>query len=252
MILAGSQAVLFAQEKKDSVTEIPSRLSLLYLNTSNDTVVLTANLSISKDDGPFALENAWIGFTATAGDEIRDLGKIKTNGQGDAVLKISIRSGIPADKEGKTLYTAKFNGQGKYPAASENTSAKPARINVTFAKEDSLRFIKVSATEGAAEGQSSPIRKEKVIVYIPRLFNLMKIGEIALDEKGEGQINCPDDLVGDSLGNIVVVARIEENDTYGNVQGQSSITWGIPKQYYLAERPSRELRIIGSFGRRPA
>jgi hypothetical protein len=240
-ILVGFQARLFAQEKKDSLTEIPTRLSLLYLNTSNDTVVLTASLYISKDEGPFALENAWIGFTASAGNEIRDLGKIKTDAAGNAVFKINVKAGIPADKDGKTVYAAKFNGMGKYLASSENTSVKPARINVTFAKEDSLRHIKVSARQFTADGQLSPVQKEKIIVYIPRLFNLMKIGEIELDEKGEGRIDCPDDLVGDSLGNLVVVARIEESDTYGNVQGQSSITWGIPKQYYLAERPSREL-----------
>ena len=43
------------------------------------------------------------------------------------------------------------------------------------------------------------------------------------------------------MGNIIIVAKIEENDLYGNVEGQSSITWGIPKQYYLAEMPTREL-----------
>ncbi|HZX63428.1 MAG TPA: hypothetical protein VFE66_09465, partial [Bacteroidales bacterium] len=56
-----------------------------------------------------------------------------------------------------------------------------------------------------------------------------------------GKVEYTMKLVGDSLGNIIVLARIEENDKFGNVQGQSSISWGIPKQYYLAERPTREL-----------
>ena len=73
------------------------------------------------------------------------------------------------------------------------------------------------------------------------MFNLLKIGETDLDEAGTGKVEYPGKLVGDSLGNIIILARIEENDMFGNVQGQSSISWGIPKQYYLAEKPSREL-----------
>jgi hypothetical protein len=241
LILVCLQVKVFSQEKKDSLSDITTKLSLLYLNTSNDTIVLTANLYISKDDGPFALENAWIEFTASAGNDIKELGKIKTDDQGNAVLKVHVKSGLPKDKDGKTVFTVKFNRKGKYLPSSENTTAKPARISVTFSKEDSLRFIKVSAKQVAINGQLTPIQKEKVIVYIPRLFNLLKIGEIEVDDNGEGQINCPDKLVGDSLGNLTFIARIEENDIYGNVQGQSSITWGIPKQYYLAEKPSREL-----------
>lgn|ERR1039457_1430800 len=241
MLLVCVHTNIFSQDKKDSLIDNTTKISLLYLNTSNDTIVLTANLYISKDEGPFALENAWIEFTASAGSEIKVLGKIKTDDQGNAVLKVNIKTGVPSDKDGKTVYSTKFNRTAKYLSSSENITAKPAKINVNFSKEDSLKYIKVSAKQFAINGNLAPIGKEKVIVYIPRLFNLLKIGEITLDDNGEGQIECPDNLVGDSLGNITVIARIEENDTFGNVQGQSSITWGIPKQYYLAEKPTREL-----------
>jgi hypothetical protein len=241
LILVIFSGNIFSQDQKDSLSDIPTRLSLLYLNMANDTVVLTANLYVSKDEGPFALENAWIEFSASAGSEIRELGKVKTDDQGNAVLKLHVTSAIPVDKDGKTGYSATFNRNGKYLAATENISVKPAKITVKFSKEDSLRYIRVNAVQFAANGKIMPIQKEKVIIYIPRLFNLLKIGEITLDDNGEGQIECPDKLVGDSLGNLNVIARIEENDTFGNVQGQSSITWGIPKQYYLAEKPSREL-----------
>jgi hypothetical protein len=86
-----------------------------------------------------------------------------------------------------------------------------------------------------------PLPKEKVILYVPRMLSNLKIGEIDLDEDGIGSIEYPGALVGDSLGNITIIAMIEENDNFGTVKGQSSISWGIPKQYYLAEKPAREL-----------
>ncbi len=241
VILDCFQIKVFSQEQKDSLADINTKISLLYLNTSNDTVVLTANLFVSRDQGPFALQNAEIEFTATAGKEIKLLGETKTDDQGNAVLKVHVKSGLPCDKDGKTVYLVKFNRKGKYLSSAESITAKLAKITVNFSKEDSLRFIKVNANQFESTGEIKPVTKEKVIVYIPRLFNLLKIGEIALDDNGEGRIDCPENLIGDSLGNITVIAKIEENDTFGNVQGQSSITWGIPKQYYLAEKPTREL-----------
>jgi hypothetical protein len=241
LILSCLQLKTFSQDKKGSLSQINTRITMSYLNTSNDSVVLTANLYVSRDEGPFALQNATIELSATDGKESKLLGKIKTDEQGNAVFKIHINSGVPADKEGKTVYSVKFDGTKNYLPSSESITTKPAKIMVTFSKEDSLKYIKVSAKQVESNGAIKPVTKEKVIVYIPRLFSLLKIGEIDLDENGEGRVVCPEKFVGDSLGNIMFIARIEESDTYGNVQGQSSITWGIPKQYYLAEKPTREL-----------
>ena len=70
---------------------------------------------------------------------------------------------------------------------------------------------------------------------------MLKIGEISLDDAGTGTLEFPKEIVGDTLGNLSVLARIEENDNFGNVQGQNVVNWGVHKQYYKAEVPSREL-----------
>jgi hypothetical protein len=239
-LLCCSNLFTFAQPKKDSVTEISPSITLNYLN-SNDTIILTANIFDRKDEGVFVIQNAVIDFTASGGKETRNLGQAKTDIEGNAILKILFTKGLPKDKEGKTTYTARFAGKGKYLPASESFSAKYAKISVNFSKEDSLSFILLTATELDSKETVIPLPKQKVVVYIPRLFNLLKIGEAELDDAGSGRVEYPGKLVGDSLGNITVIARIEESDLFGNLQGQSSISWGIPKQYYLAEKPTREL-----------
>jgi hypothetical protein len=229
-----------AQNKKDSIIEIKPSITFSYLN-SNDTIILTANIFDRKEKGVFALKNAMIEFSASGDKETQSLGQAKADEEGNAILKLPVTGGGPQGKDGKTTYIAKFNGKGKYLPAVETFSAKIAKITVNFSKEDSLSFILVSAIQVESNGASKPIQKQKVIVYVPRLFTLLKIGETDLDENGLGKVEYPGKLVGDSLGNIVVIARIEENDLFGNVQGQSHISWGIPKQYYLAEKPTREL-----------
>ncbi|MEI6750751.1 MAG: hypothetical protein WCM93_16465, partial [Bacteroidota bacterium] len=48
-------------------------------------------------------------------------------------------------------------------------------------------------------------------------------------------------IFGDSIGNLTVIAQIEENDIYGNVRGEAKINWGLPKRLINAEKPTGEL-----------
>ncbi len=239
--MALSQNSAFTQEKKDTVTELNPRIFFLYQCTSNDSIALSASISVKREEGPFALQNAILEFSASAGTETRVLGKGKTDIDGTVILKVPVNAGLPVDKDGMTTYTVSFGGKGKYTKAAESTSAKLAKITVNFSKEDSIHYIHVKATQVEKNGVTAPVKKEKISVYVPRMLSLLKIGEFDLDDNGEGRIEYPEKLVGDSLGNITVIAKIEESDKYGNVQGQSIISWGIPKQYFTAEKPTREL-----------
>jgi hypothetical protein len=241
LLLVCNQMMVLGQEKTDSLTEITPTMTLVYLCTSNDSVILTANLFARRETGNFALENAEIEFTASNDNENRILGKIRADYTGTSVLKVFTKSGLPMDKEGKTTYTASFPGKGKYLAVSQNVAFKRARIVITFSKVDSIRTIHVKASQIGANNEEKPLPKETVGVYIPMMLSNMKIGEITLDDDGGGSIEYPGSFVGDSLGNITILGMIEENDLFGTVKGKSSISWGIPKQYYLAERPTREL-----------
>jgi hypothetical protein len=230
----------FAEEKTDSTnTPIESRLALNYL-CGVDSVILTATLSIKKGEATLALENALVELTTSNGTNSILLGKLKTDQEGNAVFKIST-SGLPANSDGLIAYTAKFISSDKYPGAEASFSAKPGKIRLFFSIEDSLRILKVTATQKNEKNEDVAIPKETVLVYIPRLFSLLKIGEITLDENGTGTMEFPKEIVGDTLGNLVVVAKIEESDKFGFLQGKNLINWGVHKQYYTAEVPSREL-----------
>lgn len=229
-----------AGEQMDS-TNIPveSRMGLNYL-CSADTIVLTATLSIRKGDFTLGLENAPVEFTASNGTTITQLGKAKTDQEGIAVFKV-LNAGLPSDKEGLVSYLAKFTGTDKYPVAEASFIAKPAKIKLSFNIEDSMRIMKVTAVQKNEKGEEIPIGKETVHVYVPRLFSLLKIGEISLEEDGTGTLEFPKEIVGDTLGNLVVIAKIEEHDQFGFIEGRNTINWGVHKQYYAAEVPSREL-----------
>jgi hypothetical protein len=231
----------FGQEKKDTIAKITPNLSLVYLSGPNDTVSLTASIYVRRETGSFALENAEIEFSLSNGVETKTLGKIKAGYDGNAVIKVPVKEGLPKDKDEKTTYSASFPGNEKYPAVSESITVKLAQIQLSFSKEDSIHTIHVRATQKAGNNDKKPVPNETVIICVPRMLSDLKIGEVTLDENGEGSLEYTGGIVGDSLGNLIVIAKIEENDNFGNVQGKSTVSWGIPKQYFLAEKPTREL-----------
>ena len=239
--LVFAQNELIAQEKKDSVEEVTPNLSLVYMSNSNDTVILIANIYVRRETGSFALENAEIRFSLSDGKEVKSLGIVKAGYDGVAILKIPVKSGLLKDKDGKTTYTADFAGKGKYLQTSASLSVKLAQIQITFSKEDSIHTIHVKVSQTEANNEIKPVPNETVTLSVPRMLSDLKIGEITLDENGTGSFEFTGGLVGDSLGNLIIIAKIEENDNFGNVRGESSVSWGIPKQYFLAERPAREL-----------
>jgi hypothetical protein len=38
-------------------------------------------------------------------------------------------------------------------------------------------------------------------------------------------------LPGDSAGNIILIAKLEDNDVYGNLTSEKIVPWGIPTRY---------------------
>ncbi len=231
---------IYAQGKTDSTTVENSKLTFSYLCTSNDSVCLTANLFVKKESDTYGLKNATVEFFTNQENRLNPLGTVVTNQDGDAVLNV-VLGNLKPDKEGLISYIAKFAGTSKYTEVSATFSAEPAKLRLSFNIQDSIRYLNVIGTCKDSKGQEVALPKETVILYVPRLFSLLKIGEVSLDDQGKGSFEFPNGIVGDTLGNLKIIAKIEESEKYGFVQGTSTINWGVPKQYYKAEVPSREL-----------
>ena len=69
------------------------------------------------------------------------------------------------------------------------------------------------------------------------MFSLLPIIEDFSDEEGKLISDFPNDLPGDSVGNLTVIVSIIESDEYGTVEKQKTIDWGIPVDFSEAETP---------------
>lgn len=232
-----------ANAQNDASTNEPGITVLRFtcLSTSDDSIQLKSTLSVKRDEGNKNLFNAPVKYYSVENEEDLLIGEVKTDVHGVAIIKIpSINAYLRNDQQMLTL-KAMYDGSEKYEASEGEFSLKPAKLNVSFYEEDSVRYVKVQGTQLNSDGTESTIGPADVIVGVPKMFSLLTIAEISLDSLGIGTAEFPMDIIGDSLGNLTVVASIEENDIFGNVQASANNSWGLHKHLISPDRPSREL-----------
>lgn len=229
------------QNNADTTRPSTTVLKFSCVSTSDDSIQLKSIVSVKHDDGNTNLVNAPVMFYSVAKDGDLKIGEIKTDVHGTAVLKIPSRNTYLRSDQQMLSFKAMYDGNNKYEASEGEFSLKPAKLKVSFYEEDSVRYVKVEGTQLNSDGTETSIGAVDVIVSVPKMFSMLKIAEISLDSTGIGTAEFPRDIIGDSTGNLTVVASIEENDIFGTVQGSSDNNWGLPKHLISPDRPSREL-----------
>ncbi len=99
---------------------------------------------------------------------------------------------------------------------------KQAELKLSFAKEDSLNVCKVNVV---SEGQ--PVAEVSVKLFVKRLFGLLPVGEESTDETGVASFEVPNDIPADASGKLTIIAKIEDDENYENVETEAAVNWGV-------------------------
>jgi len=164
----------------------------------------------------------------------KELGFVITDRSGKAVFTCKPGS-LQADKEGKMHFKAVFAGNKSMETAETEVTVKKARLEITPVKEDSVLSVKVKLMDASGEG--TPVKDVVVAVFVQRSFYPLKLGEGTTDENGEATVEIPLKLPGDPKGNITLLARVDENETYGNLEAKATQQWGVPVSDAMQELP---------------
>ncbi len=106
-----------------------------------------------------------------------------------------------------------------------------AVIDIRLSEEDGKKLITARANESAGDSIGNPIPEIDLYFYVERSFSLLPIGDVfnTTDENGEATVEFPADLPGDSLGNVRIIVKIQDSDTYVNAEASKITNWGIPR-----------------------
>ena len=103
-------------------------------------------------------------------------------------------------------------------------------IQLRFSEGDSVKYITAQVNEYTNDTIGDPIPELDLYFFVQRTFSQLPIGDYfnTTDENGEVRIEFPYDLPGDSAGNVIIIARIEEDDRFESAELSKIASFGVP------------------------
>lgn len=202
---------------------------------------LKARVSSDSEDGEYYVEGISMQFFTLNEEEEVFIGEAISGADGFAALNIPSGSiDYTKDEDDYIIFYTRFAGSDAFTEAEEELMVKDVTINFRFEEEEEEKLIYFEGLIHGAEGDI-PLGDDDLFFYVPRMFSDMKIADGWFEEDGTGYIEFPQRIIGDSIGNILVIARLEDHYDYGNVEVSNTINWAVPKVLIDAEKPTREL-----------
>jgi hypothetical protein len=203
--------------------------ALKYFRNTDDKRIIQAEVTYTADKETHPLTGAEISLLSGS-DSRKLIGKAITDDKGVARFEMNSDLKLDAGKDGMLGFIAEISGNDTVAKASSEISVRDLKMELTLSEVDSIKNVSVKAfsVEG---GKEKPVIGETVKVYVPRMFSMLPIGDITLDDSGTGSIEFPSDLPGDKEGNLIIIAKIEDNATYGTIEKRETIGWGTPTDY---------------------
>ena len=100
---------------------------------------------------------------------------------------------------------------------------KTATLTLSFSNADSTHTCTAKLM-----ADSIPVKEVEIHFYVKGMYTLLPVGKvIATDENGEAVIDFPMDLPGDKNNILNVIAKVEKDATYGDIEMQSAVKWGV-------------------------
>lgn len=220
--------------KEESAMISPS-IEFKTIQKGDNTIDLVASMKAKIKGSFIKLPLLKVTFLQITDTSEKELGFVITDRVGKAVFN-SKPGSIKADKEGKLHFKAVFAGNKQMDAAEEEVTVKSARLVMIPVKEDSVLTVKVKLVD-MSTGTETPVPETALGIFVKRQFNPLKVGEGTTDENGDASVEIPNNLPGDPKGNITLLAKLDENEVYGNLETSVVQKWGIPVSDKLNEMP---------------
>lgn len=218
--------VSFSQAVKNTLI-----LNLGYYNDNNKMQYLKA-VTKSKINGKFRqVPDIHVSFFITSDSPSNLLGKAVTNDKGIATLFLPPSAKSAWNKSPKQTFLVVSDMSKEYDAVHSNFDLTKSRIQI-----DTLPDRKITATFSEFRDSAwMPVKGVDMKVAVKRLggdlnvnetptYTTDSLGIVSADFKQEN-------LPGDNAGNLVLIAQVEDNDTYGNLTNEKTVPWGVISKF---------------------
>ena len=217
---------------------IDPMLAAKYTKLTDGSKKIDISLQAKEEKKMVQIEGAAIHVYVLADTARNEIASLTTNYKGETSLKIPADKILPLDKLGNTKFLVEYPGNNKYTKSSANFQVKDVFLDIQLSK-DSSKTISAFVYELNAKGEKVFIKDVDLVFNVKRLFCLFPIGTGKTDLAGNCTATFPSDMPGDTSGKVNVVVRIQDSDTYANVEKSENADWG--KHLVIESRPQRGL-----------
>ena len=231
LIVSAANSQTASNEKKQK-----SRMYFQYFNNADNTKTLKTTLFYISKRMRIPITNQIVFFYLgdIAPENLID--SALTDNEGIARLNFDSTYKFPSDEERYVSLSAQYNGSNTLTEVSDDIRIKEISMELFLTEVDKNKMILARAYELGNAKELYPLKSGEITFYIPRLFGDQKIGQSNIDE-GKASLKYPTEIAGDSIGNLSIIARLNDTDEYGNVERiLTSFRWGNKKP--LAEHKS--------------
>ena len=210
-----------------STTKNDLQLSVGYYNSNNKLQYLVAHTKC-KIDGKFQLvPNVEISFYISNDSSASNLlGKATTNEKGEAVLMIPPSAKSEWVKSSKQNFEVVSKASALYDETKANTPVSKAKLKIETSDDKKITVTVLEQKDTAW----TIVKGVELKVAIKRLDGDLNVNETqTFTTDSTGTISADfkrDSLPGDLQGNLTLIAKVEDNDTYGNLTVEKVVPWG--------------------------
>jgi hypothetical protein len=212
-------------------TKTEPSLNLGYFNKNEGLQYLQATAK-AKIDGKFKpVAGLHVQFYISDEQDSNLLGKSITNEKGIATVFIPPSAKTEWMKSDTREFLARSDSTTTYDAANATAEVTKSKIRIDTGADRNIQATLLARKNGSW----IPVGGVDMVLAVKRLNADLLVDQNPTHTTDSLGVASTDyslsDLPGDSAGNIVLIAKLEDNDLYGSLTSERIVPWGIPTRY---------------------
>jgi hypothetical protein len=186
-----------------------------------------------KEPVQFSIVNLYLNENSKLGM----MGNITTDENGEGSVPLSKKFADQSDTLSEFTFIGSLMNDPRLADAEMELPIKKSTLELSLYEEDSVKYAKAILKEKNEEGEWIPVPEVEIGFFVQRYFSLLSVAEypVSTDENGEAIFEFPEELKGDSVGDLHIVVKIDANDNYGTLIASSNKKWGVPVKNIISE-----------------
>lgn len=230
LLIAASSFQYTKSVAQDSAAAPVPVIKLHYFNENNSIQYILVESKLKKDGKLTPQVNKSYDLYLDSSTAENLVGKMKTNEEGEA--KAFIPPALKTSWDVKPQHTFILK-EGDNEIITDYAITK-SKIEIDTSSADGVRSI--TATLKKLQGTEwVPAADVEMKLGIKRLGGILPAGDeptYTTDSTGTVTVEVKkDSLPGDEKGNLILAARVEDNDLFGNLQVEKTVSWGVSEKF---------------------